>query len=106
MHIHLITTVYLYLFHWMLIYLSNAEGVAGHTLSWTQRVASAIGVAKGIQFLHTGIVPGIFANNLKATSILLDENFVAKISSYDLPVLEEIMRAEVFMNGTFFFALD
>ncbi|XXG73960.1 hypothetical protein AAC387_Pa07g2802 [Persea americana] len=74
---------------------SNISGSAtGQTLSWTQRIAAAIGVAKGIQFLHTGIVPGVLANNLKTTSILLDQNLVAKISSYNLPILEEIMRTE------------
>ncbi|XWS64892.1 hypothetical protein CRYUN_Cryun05aG0043200 [Craigia yunnanensis] len=46
-------------------------------------------IAKGIQFLHTGIVPGIYSNNLKITDILMDQNLVAKISSYNLPVLAE-----------------
>ncbi|KAM1635652.1 hypothetical protein ACFX13_013962 [Malus domestica] len=62
------------------------------SLAWTQRIAAAIGVAKGIQFLHTGIMPGVFSNNLKITDILLDQNFVAKISSYNLPLLEENME--------------
>ncbi|RWR85415.1 putative inactive leucine-rich repeat receptor-like protein kinase isoform X1 [Cinnamomum micranthum f. kanehirae] len=80
---------------------SNISGSAtGQTLSWTRRIAAAIGVAKGIQFLHTGIVPGVLANNLKTTSILLDQNLVAKISSYDLPILEEIMRTEPLQVGT------
>ncbi|XP_021888737.1 probable inactive leucine-rich repeat receptor-like protein kinase At3g03770 isoform X2 [Carica papaya] len=58
-------------------------------LNWEQRIAAAIGVAKGIEFLHTGIVPGVYSNNLKITDILLDHNFVAKISSYNLPLLAE-----------------
>lgn len=62
------------------------------TLTWVQRIAAAIGVAKGIQFLHTGIVPGVFSNNLKITDILLDQNLVAKISSYNLPLLAENMK--------------
>ncbi|XP_058084692.1 probable inactive leucine-rich repeat receptor-like protein kinase At3g03770 isoform X2 [Magnolia sinica] len=66
-----------------------SEGAVEQTLTWTQRIAAAMGVAKGIQFLHTGIVPGIFANDLKATNVLLDQNLVAKISSYNLPVLAE-----------------
>uniref|UniRef100_A0A5B7A3W3 Protein kinase domain-containing protein n=1 Tax=Davidia involucrata TaxID=16924 RepID=A0A5B7A3W3_DAVIN len=66
-----------------------SEGCARRTLTWTQRIAAAIGVAKGIQFLHTGIVPGVFSNNLKITDILLDQNLVAKISSYNLPLLAE-----------------
>ncbi|CAI0433189.1 unnamed protein product [Linum tenue] len=59
-------------------------------LNWTQRLAAAIGVAKGMQFLHTGIVPGVYANYLKITDVQLDQNLVAKISSYNLPLLAEI----------------
>ncbi|WOG91030.1 hypothetical protein DCAR_0310278 [Daucus carota subsp. sativus] len=58
-------------------------------LAWSQRVAAAVGIAKGIQFLHTGIVPGSSALKLKTTDILLDLNFVAKISSHNLPLLTE-----------------
>ncbi|KAJ0014920.1 hypothetical protein Pint_20678 [Pistacia integerrima] len=69
---------------------SPFEGRARQSLTWTQRITAAIGVAKGIQFLHTGIMPGVFSNNLKTTDILLDQNLVAKISSYNLPLLAEI----------------
>ncbi|XP_031380455.1 probable inactive leucine-rich repeat receptor-like protein kinase At3g03770 isoform X1 [Punica granatum] len=58
-------------------------------LTWAQRIAAAIGIAKGIQFLHTVIVPGLFSNNLNITDILLDQNLAAKISSYNLPLLGE-----------------
>ncbi|XP_034887110.1 probable inactive leucine-rich repeat receptor-like protein kinase At3g03770 [Populus alba] len=64
-------------------------GHAWQKLQWTHRIAAAIGVAKGIQFLHTGIVPGVYSNNLKITDVLLDQNLVAKISSYNLPLLAE-----------------
>ncbi|KAB2058631.1 hypothetical protein ES319_A11G246500v1 [Gossypium barbadense] len=60
------------------------------SLTWAQRISSAIGIAKGIQFLHTGIVPGVYSNHLKITDILMDQNLVAKISSYNLPLLAEI----------------
>lgn len=66
-----------------------SERRARQKLTWTQRIAAVIGVAKGIQFLHTGIVPGVFSNNLKITDVLLDQNLVAKISSYNLPLLAE-----------------
>ncbi|KAK3014751.1 hypothetical protein RJ639_009906, partial [Escallonia herrerae] len=61
-------------------------------LTWSQRIAAAIGIAKGIKFLHTGIVPGVFSNHLKTTDILLDQNLVAKICSYNLPLLAENME--------------
>ncbi|KAM2890230.1 hypothetical protein COP2_008675 [Malus domestica] len=69
-----------------------SEGHPRRSLAWTQRIAAAIGIAKGIQFLHTGIMPGVYSSNLKITDILLDQNFGAKISSYNLPLLEENME--------------
>lgn len=63
---------------------------ARKSLSWTQRIGAAIGVAKGIQFLHTGIVPGVYSNYLKIEDVLLDQNLVAKISSYHLPLLSNM----------------
>lgn len=65
------------------------DGHMERLLTWEQRISVAIGVAKGIQFLHTGIVPGVYDNNLKITDILLDNNLAAKISSYNLPLLVE-----------------
>ena len=65
------------------------EGLPSQRLNWTQRIAAAIGVAKGIQFLHTGTLPGVFSNNLKITDVLLDQNLHVKISSYNLPLLAE-----------------
>ncbi|KAH0784346.1 hypothetical protein KY290_003944 [Solanum tuberosum] len=67
---------------------------ARRKLTWTQRIAAATGVAKGLQFLHNGIIPGLFSNNLKITDILVDQNLVAKISSYNLPVLSENIGKE------------
>lgn len=61
----------------------------GRLLTWEQRISIAIGAAKGIQFLHTGIVPGVYDNNLRITDVLLDNNLAAKISSYNLPLLVE-----------------
>ncbi|KMZ61207.1 Protein kinase [Zostera marina] len=66
---------------------TRISGDVGRKLSWTQRISAAIGVAKGIQFLHGGMMPGLFSNHTKSTNILLDQNLVAKISSYNLPLL-------------------
>lgn len=66
-----------------------AEGRGRGKLTWMQRISAAIGVARGIQFLHTGIVPGLFSNNLKIIDVLLDHNLAAKISSYNLPFLAD-----------------
>ena len=71
----------------------NCLGLAvpqGKKLNWTQRISAAIGVTKGVQFLHTGIVPGVYSNNLKITNVLMDHDLHPKISSYNLPLLVEI----------------
>ncbi|KAJ4973082.1 hypothetical protein NE237_006256 [Protea cynaroides] len=60
------------------------DGKKRDNLKWSQRVAITVGVARGIQFLHTGIAPGIFGNDLKIENILLDQNLSAKISGYNL----------------------
>ncbi|XAR63579.1 Non-specific serine/threonine protein kinase [Bertholletia excelsa] len=70
-----------------------SEGLAGQKLSWTQRIAAATEVARGIQFLHTGIVPGLFSNNIKITDVLLDHNLRVKISNYNLPLFAECRRS-------------
>lgn len=65
------------------------EGSAGQKFSWSQRMTAVLGIARGIQFLHTGIVPGVFSNHLKISDILLDHDFHVKISKYNLPLLAE-----------------
>ncbi|GAV65887.1 Pkinase_Tyr domain-containing protein, partial [Cephalotus follicularis] len=64
-----------------------SEECSRKSLTWAQRITSAIGIAKGVQFLHTRIVPGVYSNYLKITDILLDQYLAAKISSYNLPLL-------------------
>lgn len=49
-------------------------------------MAITIGIAKGTQFLHTGVVPGIFGNNLKIDNILLDDSLNPKVSGYKIPL--------------------
>lgn len=71
-----------------------SEGHVGERFSWAQRIAAVIEVARGIQFLHTGIVPGIFANHLKITDVLLDADFHVKISKYNLSLLAEDNRLD------------
>lgn len=76
---------------------------SSRSLTWTQRIAAAVGIAKGIQFLHT--VAGVYSNKIKITDVLLDQNLVAKISSYNLPLMAEsiakVLRRSVFSLGQF-----
>ncbi|XP_020232054.1 probable LRR receptor-like serine/threonine-protein kinase At1g14390 [Cajanus cajan] len=63
-----------------------ADGRKREMLKWPQRMAISIGIARGVQFLHTGVAPGIFGNNLKMENILLDDSLNAKVSRYNIPL--------------------
>ncbi|KAE8681303.1 putative LRR receptor-like serine/threonine-protein kinase [Hibiscus syriacus] len=59
-------------------------------LKWQQRMAITIGAARGFRFLHRGISPGIYGNDLRIDIILLDETLTAKISDY-IPLPLKVM---------------
>nr|KYP50038.1 putative LRR receptor-like serine/threonine-protein kinase At1g14390 family [Cajanus cajan] len=58
-------------------------------LKWSDRLTILIGVAKAVHFLHTGVIPGCFSNQLKTKNILLDEHRIPKLSDYGMSIITE-----------------
>ncbi|XP_042033427.1 LEAF RUST 10 DISEASE-RESISTANCE LOCUS RECEPTOR-LIKE PROTEIN KINASE-like 2.7 isoform X2 [Salvia splendens] len=54
------------------------------SLSWDTKFEIAVGVARGIEYLHRGCDVQILHFDIKPHNILLDDNFIPKISDFGL----------------------
>ncbi|XP_059665162.1 receptor-like protein kinase FERONIA [Cornus florida] len=102
--------VYEYMTHGTLadhLHKASRNGSGDSPLSWEQRLNICIGAARGLDFLHTssGGHHGIIHRDVKSSNILLDENWVAKISDFGLSKMDtaNASRTHISTNvkGTF-----
>lgn len=71
-------------------------------LDWEKRSAICIGIAKGLAFLHEELVPHIVHRDIKASNILLDQEFNPKIGDFGLAKLfpDDITHITTRIAGT------
>ncbi|XP_020575326.1 probable LRR receptor-like serine/threonine-protein kinase At1g06840 [Phalaenopsis equestris] len=68
-------------------------------LSFAMRLSIALGSARGILYLHTEADPPIFHRDIKASNILLDSRFVAKVADFGLSRLAPAPNIEGDLPG-------
>ncbi|VFQ80196.1 unnamed protein product [Cuscuta campestris] len=57
-------------------------------LKWPQRMGMAMGIAKGIQYLHAG---GVTGNHIKLENVLLDDTLTPRLFNYNISLPSKIV---------------
>ncbi|KAL0458935.1 UNVERIFIED_CONTAM: putative LRR receptor-like serine/threonine-protein kinase [Sesamum latifolium] len=63
-------------------------------MSFSMRLRTALGAARGILYLHTEANPPIFHRDIKTTNILLDSKYTAKVADFGLSRLAPVPELE------------
>ncbi|KAI7731944.1 hypothetical protein M8C21_008956 [Ambrosia artemisiifolia] len=84
--------------HWLRSLTGDME-----ILTWAKRFNIAVGSARGLAFLHHGFIPHIIHRDIKASNILLDEDFIPKVADFGLARLISACETHVSTDlaGTF-----
>ncbi|CBI30616.3 unnamed protein product, partial [Vitis vinifera] len=63
----------------------NSDGAS--LLDWGRRLRIAAGAARGLEYLHEGMTPHIVHGCIKASNIIIDVKFCARVCDYGLSFL-------------------
>ncbi|KAF9596939.1 hypothetical protein IFM89_014518 [Coptis chinensis] len=66
---------------------NNTEKSSSVLNSWKMRIKVALDAARGIEYLHSYAVPPIIHRDIKSSNILLDANWIARVSDFGLSLL-------------------
>ncbi|XP_023771060.2 putative serine/threonine-protein kinase-like protein CCR3 [Lactuca sativa] len=73
---------------------NNVEKSNSLLNSWKMRIRIALDAARGIEYLHNYAVPPIIHRDIKSSNILLDSNWVARVSDFGLSLMGPVSDRE------------
>ncbi|KAL3497744.1 hypothetical protein ACH5RR_040476 [Cinchona calisaya] len=80
-------------------FIFSSEHPNGEPLSWKKTFDIAMGVARGIEYLHQGCNMQILHFDIKPHNILLDEHFIPKVSDFGLAKLYPLHNSVVCLTA-------
>ncbi|XP_009618100.1 putative serine/threonine-protein kinase-like protein CCR3 [Nicotiana tomentosiformis] len=66
---------------------NNVEKSNSIVNSWKIRIKTALDAARGIEYLHNYAVPPIIHRDIKSSNILIDANWIARVSDFGLSLM-------------------
>ncbi|KAJ0511863.1 putative protein kinase RLK-Pelle-LRR-I-1 family [Helianthus annuus] len=75
---------------------SLQEHLNSPNLTWTQRLRISVGVARALSYLYydKGRSYGVIHRNVNCSTILLDENWEAKLSGFEISIKQSLNRMD------------